>query len=104
MRPQTPIIDVLIARDGDAWRMYSAPHSWRTPFSRHIDKRGDVFPVGRPDVDDLDRFTWDTDSPFERRPTADGGIAIVAKGRSAVTLAMWLQDLVEQGKSPPAGA
>ena len=29
MTPKSPIIDVLIARDGDAWRLYSAPYSWR---------------------------------------------------------------------------
>jgi hypothetical protein len=95
---KAPIIDVLIARDGDAWRLYSAPYSWRTPFSLHIDKRGDIYPVGRPDVADLDSFMWDADAPFERRPTADGGVEIVARGRSAVTLAVWLQELVEQGR------
>lgn len=94
--PKPPIIDVLIARDGDAWRMYSAPFSWRVPFSGRTDTRGDVFPVARPDVADLDRFMWETDSPFERRVTADGGVEIVAKGRSAITLAVWLQDLVRR--------
>jgi len=98
--PQTPVIDVYIGRDGGAWRLYSAPRSWRTPFSLAMDKRGDIFPVGQPDIADLDRFMWDTDSVFERRPTADGGVEIVAKGRSAVTLVTWIQELVERGKRP----
>ena len=98
MTPKTPVIDVLIARDGDAWRLYSAPDSWRTPFSLDVDKRGDIFPVGRPDVGDLDKFMWETDSPFERRSTAYGGLEIVAKGRSAVTLVVWLRALVERGR------
>jgi hypothetical protein len=103
MTPKTPLIDVLIARDGDAWRLYSAPSSWRTPFGLHVDKHGDIFPVGGPDVADLDRFMWETDSPFERRSTADGGVEIVAKGRSAVTLVVWLQELVERGRARIGG-
>ena len=65
---------------------------------RQADERGDVFPLGRPDLADLDRFMWDTDSPFERRQTADGGVEIVARGRSALTLAVWLQQLIERGR------
>jgi hypothetical protein len=96
--PQNPIIDVLVARDGDAWRTYAGPSSWRTPFSLYADERGDVSPVGKPDIADLDRFMWDTDSPFERRPTANGGVEIVARGRSALTLVVWLQELIERGR------
>lgn len=77
--------------------MYSAPSSWRTPFGSSMDQRGDVFPVQRPDIADLDRFMWETDSPFERRVTADGGVEIIAKGRSAITLVVWLQELVDRG-------
>jgi len=40
---------------------------------------------------------WETDSPFERRVTADGGVEIIAKGRSAITLVVWLQELVDRG-------
>jgi hypothetical protein len=64
-----------------------------------MDGRGDVFPVGRPDVADLDRFMWETDSPFERRPTTDDGIEIVATGRSAITLSVWLRELIARGRS-----
>lgn len=98
MTPKAPVIDVLIAHDGIGLRMYSAPFSWRFPFHLHLDERGDVLGVGRPDVADLDRYMWETDSPFERRVTNDGGVEIVAKGRSAIVLALWLQDLVEQGR------
>jgi hypothetical protein len=34
--------------------------------------------VGRPDIADLDRYMWETDSPFERRPIVDE-VEIVAK-------------------------
>jgi hypothetical protein len=97
MTPKAPIIDVLIAPDGANWRMYSAALSWRVPFHPHIDGRGDIVPIGRPDVADLDRFMWETDSPFERRVTANGGVEIVASGRSALVLALWLQALLIVG-------
>ena len=100
MSEQLPVIDVFIGRDGTGWRFYSAPFSWKTPFSLHLNDRGCIFPVGRPDLDDLDRFMWETDAPYERRPTSDGGVEILARGRSAVTLVIWLTELIEAGKSP----
>jgi hypothetical protein len=100
MTPKSPILDVFIGRDGESFRLYSAPLSWRAPFHGHMDERGGIFPVGRPDVADLDRFMWEADSPFERRPTADGGVEILAKGRAAVTLAVWLADLIAAGHAP----
>ncbi|HEY1693386.1 MAG TPA: hypothetical protein VGG39_14565 [Polyangiaceae bacterium] len=96
--PKAPIIDILIARDGDSWRIYSAPRSWRTPFSLSADARADIRRVGQPDLADLDRFMWEVDAPFERRPTAEGGIEIVAAGRSAVVLVIWLHDLIACGQ------
>jgi hypothetical protein len=91
MASKRPIIDVLIVRDGDAWRLCSAPGSWRTPFSLQANERRDVFSVGRLDLANPDEFIWDTDSPFERQAAADGGVEARAVGRSAVTLALWLQ-------------
>jgi hypothetical protein len=92
--PKAPVIDIFIGRDGDAWRLYVAPRSWWPGFLwNRGDERG-VFPVARPDVEDLDRCMWDNDSPFERRPTTDGGVEILAKGRSAITLLVWLERIV----------
>jgi hypothetical protein len=36
----------------------------------------------------------ETDSPYEHRKTSDG-IEILAEGRSAVTLAVWLEEIVQ---------
>jgi hypothetical protein len=95
MEPKAPVLDLLIARDHDAWRLYVAPNSWKPGLLRmRMDDTGTVFPVAKPDPDDLDRFMFDTDSPYEHRRTTDGGIEIVAKGRSAVTLLAWLEELV----------
>ena len=109
MIPKAPILDIFIGRHGDAWRLYVAPTSWKPGLIRNrMDERGEIFPVARPDIDDLDRFMWDLDSPFERRPTTDGGVEILAKGRSAVTLLVWLEGIVEterarddDARSPP---
>jgi hypothetical protein len=59
-----------------------------------MDERGSVLPVAKPDIADLDRFMWNVDSPFERRPTTDGGVEILAKGRSAIALLVWLEGIV----------
>ncbi len=91
MTPQHPILDVFIGRDGDRWRLYFAPQSWKLGLA--VEREG-LSPVGEPDVADLDRFMWNTDSPFERRVTTDGGVEILARGRSAVTLSLWLRELI----------
>jgi len=101
MIPKAPVLDIFIGRDGEAWRIYLASTSWKPGLLRsRMDEHGQVFPVARPDIEDLDRFMWEVDSPFERRPTTDGGVEILAKGRSAVTLLVWLGGIVgaEQGR------
>jgi hypothetical protein len=52
---------------------------------------------GWADVADLDRHMWDLDVRFERTLTKNGEVTILAKGRSAIALAVWLADLVEAG-------
>jgi hypothetical protein len=94
VRPKAPLIDVLIARDGAGWRLYSAPGSWRGPLSRLADARGGVAGLGQPDLADLEEHMFSTDAPYERRLLHDGGVELVAKGRSAVCLAVWLQSYV----------
>jgi hypothetical protein len=59
-----------------------------------MDEHLEIFPVARPDADDLERFMWDTDSPYDHRRTTDGGLEIRAEGRSAMTLVVWLEELV----------
>ena len=99
MQPQLPVIDVFIGRDGNAWRLYVAPFSWKPGLLRlHMDSHGVIFPVARPDVDDLDGFMWAVDSPYEKQASSDGGVQIVARGKSAVTLLVWLGDLIAAGQ------
>jgi hypothetical protein len=100
MAPKTPVLDLFIGRDGDAWRLYVAPTSW-TPelLRRRMDERGDIFPVAAPDLADLDRVMCNADAPFERRPTTDGGVEVLAHGRSAKVLLLgWLTGIV--GRQP----
>jgi hypothetical protein len=96
MTPKNPVLDLFIGRDGDAWRLYVAPTSWKPELlRRRMDGRGVIFPVAPPDVADLDRLMRNANAPFERRPTTDGGVAILAQGRSAKVLLMgWLARLV----------
>ncbi len=94
MKPQAPVLDIFIGRDHDAWRLYVAPTSSPALLWLRLDENREIYPIGRPDAADLDRFMFDTDSPYEHRVSSDGGIQIVAKGRSAVTLLVWLEELM----------
>jgi hypothetical protein len=95
MNPKAPVLDLFIGRDHDAWRMYVAETSWMPGLLRmRADKRREIFPVAKPDADDLERFMFETDSPYDQRRTSDGGIEILARGRSAVTLLVWLEEIV----------
>ena len=96
MTPKKPVIDLLICRDGEAWRLYLAARSWVPGCLRaRIDEdRREVFPVAKPDAAELDAFMFEADAPYERRIIADGGMEILARGRSAIVLHEWLADLV----------
>jgi hypothetical protein len=96
MTPKTPVLDLFIGRDGDAWRLYVTSTSWKPELlRRRIDEHGEIFPVAAPDLADLDRLMCDADAPFERRPTTDGGVEVLAQGRSAKVLLLgWLTGIV----------
>jgi hypothetical protein len=91
MRP--PVLDVFIGRDGDAWRLYFAPSSWRPGNFANVEG-GSVFPVGRPNVAALDRLNRKVGSRIDRRQTGDGGLEILARGRAALAVAAWLETLL----------
>jgi hypothetical protein len=102
MRPKHPVLDVLITREGGAWRLHVAPFSWKPGLLRlHMNDRGQVFPVARPDPVDLERLMWEVDAPYEKQLT-DGGLQLLARGRSAVVLLVWLADLVAAGRQEVA--
>ena len=89
------MLDVFIGRRGDAWRLVFAPLSWMPPMlGVRANGCREIFPVARPDADDLAKFMGETDSPYEHHRIADGGVEIRAEGRSAVTLLVWLDQLV----------
>jgi hypothetical protein len=65
MIPKAPVLDLFIGRDHDAWRLYVAENSWVPGLLRmRIDVHREIFPVAKPDADDLERFMFDTDSPY----------------------------------------
>jgi hypothetical protein len=95
MTTRTPLLDVLIGRDGDAWRLYVAATSWQpTVLQDRMDERGSIFPVARPDAHSLDGVMSKAECPYDRRLTADGDIEIMAKGRSAIAVFAWLERIV----------
>jgi hypothetical protein len=96
MREQLPVLDLFIGRDGDAWRLYLAPGSWVPGLlAVRVDEHREVHPVAKPDAEDLDRFMFDADAPYGHRRTSDGGMEIIARGRSAICLLIWLEEIVK---------
>jgi hypothetical protein len=55
-----------------------------------LNARREVRCVGRPDLEDLERFMWAGDAPYEKRLTGDGGVELLAKGRGGFMLGFWL--------------
>jgi len=80
--PKNPVIDMLIMRDGDAWRLLLAPRSWVPGLveDRLLATKREVYPVRNPGAADLDKFIFESDAPYEGGATADGGVQILAKG------------------------
>ncbi|MGO9835488.1 MAG: hypothetical protein ACLP1X_14840 [Polyangiaceae bacterium] len=60
--------------------------------------------MAAPDLADLDRVMCSADAPFDRRPTTDGGVEVLAQGRSAKVLLLgWLAGIVgrQQARASP---
>lgn len=90
-------IEALFSRHGDGWRLYV--HGWMAPYLKQkLDRHGEAFPVPAPDPRDLHQFMWQLDAPYVEQPTAVGGLAIEAKGRSAVALWEWLDEHISTPK------
>ena len=65
MNPKAPVLDLFIGHDHDAWRLYVAETSWMPGLLLgRMDDHREIFPVAKPDADDLDRFMFETDSPY----------------------------------------
>ncbi len=82
-------LDVLFSRQDDAWRVYV--DGWRPPYLRvKFDQYRAAFPVRAPNLADLRDYMWKLDAAYREQPTATGGFALEAIGRSAVMLWEWL--------------
>jgi hypothetical protein len=84
-----PVLDILIARDGDAWRLYFAPCSWKPEPLGPIEDDS-IFPVARPDGTALDRWMRNVGCRIEWRKLVDGGVEVLARGRAAIAVVPWL--------------
>jgi hypothetical protein len=90
-------IEALFSRHGAGWRLYV--HGWVAPYLKQkLDQYGEAFPVSAPDPQDLHQYMWRLDAPYVGQPTAAGGLAIEATGRSAVALWEWLDEHLSASK------
>ncbi len=91
----TPRLDVFLLRDGASWRLLFAGGSWRPERLRQRMNEAREVPVKEPDLADLERHQWACDAPYTVQPTTcGGGVALLARGRSAIVLAEWLDGLL----------
>ncbi|HKO48557.1 MAG TPA: hypothetical protein VJV79_12585 [Polyangiaceae bacterium] len=82
-------LDVFCSRQEDAWRTYVWP-GWRPRYLRqHLDEEGEAFPAHF-DFDDLDRHMLEQHAVLEKQVSAIGDVRLVAHGRAAEALALWL--------------
>lgn len=87
-------IEIFFSRHGDAWRLYT--HGWVSPFVRQrLDANGEAWPVAAPALDDLRGYMWRLDCPYMERRSTTGGVALEARGRSAVAIWEWLYEHIE---------
>jgi hypothetical protein len=86
---------LFVGRDGDAWRLYLAPASWCPACFGCGWMSTARFAPSRNPI----RTTWSVEHGLALQETSEGGLEILAKGRSAVTLLVWLEDLVQA--APP---
>ena len=67
MTPQSPMTDVLIVPDEQQLEDHLRPVLVGPPMLRfHTNARREVFPVARPDLEDLERFMWACDAPYQK--------------------------------------
>ena len=89
-------LDVFCARQHDAWRAYLRT-GWQPRFLRqHFDADGEAFPAHF-DFDDLDRHMLEHRASLRKEVSEAGGVRLVAFGRSAEALALWLASVFGTG-------
>jgi hypothetical protein len=82
-------LNLLCARQGDAWRIYAAP-TWMPPYLRRcFDQNGEAYPAYL-DFEDLERFTKKRGLEIEQRWTKAGDVELIARGAGARELAAWV--------------
>jgi hypothetical protein len=82
-------LDVFCSREGDAWRVYVRPGWLPRYFQQHLDDEYEVYPVHL-DFEDLERHMREHHAVTEKQISSVGGVHLIARGRSAEALALWL--------------
>jgi hypothetical protein len=92
-------LDVFCSREGDAWRAFVRP-GWQPRYLRqYLDDEGEAFPAHL-DFEDLERHMRERQAVTEKEVSAVGGVRLVARGRSAEVLALWLSGVFGTGMRP----
>ncbi|HWZ90202.1 MAG TPA: hypothetical protein VNW92_15165 [Polyangiaceae bacterium] len=89
-------LDVFCARQGNAWRTYLRP-GWQPRYLRqHFDDENEAFPAHF-DFEDLDRHMLEHGAALETQGSTAGGVRLIARGRAAEALALWLAGVFGTG-------
>ena len=64
-----------------------------------MNSRREVRCIRRPDLEDLERFMWRCDAPYEKRRTGGGGVQLFARGRGGFMLAFWISEYISPGST-----
>jgi len=82
-------LDVFCSREGDAWRAFVRP-GWQPRYlQQYLDEEGEAFPAHF-DFEDLERHMREHHAVAEKEVSTVGGVRLLARGRSAEALALWL--------------
>jgi hypothetical protein len=89
-------VELLFSKDRNAWRLYIC--GWVAPIARQrLGENGEVFPVQKPNLDDLRDFMLQCDASYSVHAPGNEAIEVAAKGRSAEHLWQWLSKHLGEG-------
>jgi len=84
---------------GDAWRVHVRPAGVPRYLRAFFDMHYEAYPVLL-DFDDLERHMSSNDAPYEKHVTKTASVELLAQGRAAEALAVWLSTAFSSGVRP----
>ncbi|HEX9618809.1 MAG TPA: hypothetical protein VF989_01670 [Polyangiaceae bacterium] len=93
---RVPNLDVFCSPEGGAFRVYVRASGVPRHLARSLDIHGEAYPVVL-DFQDLDRYMKEKALELVKRPSAAGGVQLVASGDAAAALSVWLSTAISSG-------